>query len=387
MKKFIQSIGIFVCSIALITACSDDRSNNPTLQEPTTFSLNTPAYAAQNINLALSDGINFTWSQPAYGFPVAAQYQLQVSLNDKYNISTSTALNDRSGKTIADYETLTTVYNSCRGVMNAENLSAALQRLAKYKEDNVPATQKVYARALSVLNNDTIYSNSITFNVVPHYVELKDADPEMWYLVGNCVGDGKWGNDAASIGTSLIPMFVKAGEFYDRVTGKGTIEYTGYFPAGGAFKIPHTPGNWDQDVVCSGFVIRQGGSDPGDISVAAAGYYTITMNTKSKTCTMDKVDITPAKYASITLEGTALESGSVSMTPVDTYAGAENHTWRANVTLVDGGLKFKSGSTAWGSDRFPYEVATTTGNEIPALAGKYLVMFNDINGAFYFFSR
>ena len=77
MKKIIKSTLMLFCGVCLFTACSDDLSNNPTLLNPTAFTLNQPAYSASNIDLAKSNGLNFSWSQPNYGgFPVAAEYQM-----------------------------------------------------------------------------------------------------------------------------------------------------------------------------------------------------------------------------------------------------------------------------------------------------------------------
>ncbi len=386
MKTLYKSIFALACGIFLFASCDDDLSNNPTLQEPTTFKLNTPSYAAQDIDLARSSQMTMTWSQPDYGFPAAVVYQLQFSLNDKYVVSTSEALNDATGTLVADYETLDAVFKECKAEVSSSQLAATLQRLANYEEGKLPENQKVYARAMAVLNGDTIYSNSVSFSVIPYYVELKDALPLVWYMVGGCIGNGTWSNDPSSIGTGLIPMFVKAGESYDKVTGKGKIEYTTYFPAGGEFKIVKTPGNWDYGI-CNGFVLRNGGDDPGNIVVGAAGIYTIILDTESETCTMEKYDGTPSVYTTMTLSGTAVENGSIDMTAVETYSGAENHIWRAEVTLGDGKVKFISGSTEWGGDSFPYAVATTTGNEITVKAGTYMVLFNDITGAFQFFEK
>ncbi len=386
MNTIIKSFLTLVCGVCLLASCDDDLSNNPTLQEPATFKLNTPSYAAQEIDLARSSQVTMTWSQPDYGFPAAAEYRLQFSLNDKYVVSTSEALNDPTGKLKADYETFDAVFKECKAEVDAGKLAAVLQRLAQYEEGQVPDVQKVYARAVATLNGQTIYSNSVAFQVNPYYVELKDALPVVWYMVGGCIGNGTWSNDQGSIGAGLIPMFVKAGEAYDKVTGKGVVEYTTYFPAGGEFKIVRTPGNWDYGI-CAGFVLRNGGDDPGNIVVGAEGIYTVTLDTKSETCSMVKYNGVPAIFASMKLVGDAVDGGSIEMTPVETYAGAQNHIWRADVTINNGGVKFVSGDTQWGADSFPYAVSTTTGNDIAVKAGSYLVLFNDITGAFQFYQK
>ena len=69
MKSIIKSSLLLCASVALFSACEKDLDNNPTLQTPKTFTLNTPAYAAQTVDLKVSNGLNFSWSQPDYGFP------------------------------------------------------------------------------------------------------------------------------------------------------------------------------------------------------------------------------------------------------------------------------------------------------------------------------
>ena len=63
-------------SMALVfTACEDDRDSNPTLTQPTSFTLNNPVNTL--VDLAESTGIPFAWSQPDYGgWPAAVEYQL-----------------------------------------------------------------------------------------------------------------------------------------------------------------------------------------------------------------------------------------------------------------------------------------------------------------------
>ena len=72
MNKIFKSASLLVGAALMFTACSDDRDSNPMLQQPSSFVLNTPAYASQAIDLQNSQSVNLTWSQPDYGgFPVA----------------------------------------------------------------------------------------------------------------------------------------------------------------------------------------------------------------------------------------------------------------------------------------------------------------------------
>lgn len=386
----------FAFSACLFTSCDDDRAENPTLQTPSTFKLNQPAYSTQEIDLAHSSTLNFTWSQPDYGFPAAASYQMQVSTSDKFTVSFEEAELDESKTKVPDYANIDQIFEECKGSINAENMAKALQQIAQWPEGSVPATQEVYARVMAVLSGDTIYSNSVKFLVNPYYVELKDANPVVWYLVGGCIADGGWTNAPTAIGTSMIPMFVKAGVDYDKKTGTGEIEYTGYFPADGAFKIVQTPGVWEVGFSAGSWngdtyepTLRNGADDPGDIKLGEAGYYTITVNTEKLTCKIKKADITPKVYATMALPGDYNGwDQNAFMTAVETFAGAKNHVWTATVTLTDNGCKFNNGDDWFGSDAFPFGIASTSASgNIPTKAGNYLVIFNDITGGFSFIEK
>lgn len=212
MKKIIKSTLMLLCGACMMTACSDDLSHNPTLLNPTTFTLNQPAYSTSNIDLATSTGLNFSWSQPNYGgFPVAAEYQMQFSMNNSFTTSVAEALADDTGATIADYVMLDNIFSTCNASVDPSLLAKGLQQIAKWSENAVPASQKLYARVLSTYAGNTIASNVVELNVVPYYVELKDAAPIIWYLVGDCIADGSWGNSSsARISFHCFPLRAKS---------------------------------------------------------------------------------------------------------------------------------------------------------------------------------
>ena len=45
MKTMIKSALLLICGLSLWASCADDRDSNPTIQRPTSFTMNTPAYA------------------------------------------------------------------------------------------------------------------------------------------------------------------------------------------------------------------------------------------------------------------------------------------------------------------------------------------------------
>ena len=268
-------------SMALVfTACEDDRDSNPTLVQPTSFTLNNPVNAL--VDLAESTGIPFAWSQPDYGgWPAAVEYQLEISPTNSWTVSTDEAAADETGATIADYAILPSVFASCTGEMSATELAKALVSICQWQEGNVPEKQTVYVRCkAATAGAQTIFSNVVSLDVNPYYIELADAPIEIWYLVGNEIGSKSWDNSAGAVGAGgLIPMYPIMGNEYDARTGQGEIEYVGYFHADQGFKLIKVPGSWDEQwgQGSDGYVKNDGGSS--DFKLTADGYYRIRLNT------------------------------------------------------------------------------------------------------------
>ena len=392
MKNIFKSSLLLLSSICLFAACADDNDSNPTLVMPTTFQLNTPAYAPESVDLLTTSGLAFTWSQPNYGgFPVAAQYQMQFSLNNSFTTSVAEALADESGATVADYVALDQIYNSCKGTVDAAQLAKGLMQIAKWDSDKVPATTAVYARLAADYANSIVYSNVVTINVSPYYVELKDAAPIMWYLVGNNILDGSWSNNP---GVSSLPMFIQSDYAYDKATGEGEITYLNYFTTDG-WKIQPKDFNWNlgfmSDGNPNGAVFRNNGDDNGNIWCDPEGYYLVTINTANNTCTIAPQDITPKVYDQICMSGSFNGWSDTDMTPANKEG--ENHVWVYIMTVEEGvveQVKFKiagSWDTNWGYGTEDGEVntcgkGTNGGKNIGVPEGTWIILFNDITGEF-----
>lgn len=394
MKKIIKSTLMLLCATCMFTACSDDLSHNPTLLTPTTFNLNTPSYANLNVDLATSNGLNFTWSQPEYGIPVAAEYQLQFSMTNTFTTSVDEADADESGTLKADYVMPDNIYSSCNGVVEAATLAKGLQQIAQWTEGNVPALQKVYARAISNFAGRSIISNVIEFNVIPYYVELSDAPIEIWWLIGADIADGSWGSD---IGKSVIPMQAIEGEEYDKKTGQGKIQWIGYL-AGNGFKLRGAlddgwASQWGQGDSFGNFVKNDGGS--GNITVPEAGLYKIVLDTKADVLTVEKFDGTPKVFSGMAISGSFNEWSDSEMLPCNT--ANENHDWYV-VQSLDAGTQIKiKQSGTWDFNKggaFVYEGAGMYAFGVDGgdnlwveEASSYMIIFNDITGFIRFIKQ
>lgn len=393
MKNIFKLSAILLCGLAVFASCDDDRDNNPTLQTPTTFKLNTPVYSETNVDLRSTTSLAFSWSQPAYGFPVAANYEMQFSPENKWTVSVDQALADESGNLVPTYGSAGGLRSVVNASVLANDIATVLERCEKWDENDVPANQTVYARCMAVYAGDTIYSNTVSFTVTPYYIRLKSADPNYWYLIGSCIGDGKWTNTADAVGTSVIPLYPITGESYDAKTGDGVLSWTGYLTTDG-FKMVHVLGSWDEQAGSKDGGIELSWNDGGssNICVPENGIYTVKLNTKTLECSIEKYTGTVNIFATMFITGD-FDSWAVAtgMNPFSTYAGAQNHDWVYDLTVsADGGVKFTSDNSwnfNWGSTEFPRGTGLAGGSNIPAKAGSYKVLFNDITGQYNFIEK
>ena len=405
--------------ISLFASCSDDNDSNPTLIQPKEFTLNTPEYINSTIDLEKSTGLELTWSQPKYtadNAPINATYEVQVSPTNTFTVSTDEAAADESGEKVPDYAILSNTTQKCDISASAEEMDKALVKILKWTEADVPAEQEMYVRVNAYILEGTnhlnpIASNSVKLNVKPYYIELKDAVPTMWYLVGNMFG-AKWANDK-NIGVDALPMFLKPNFSYDKKTGAGEIEYTNYFLTGdyndkaecdgAGFKILPSDFNWDysmnailnNEISAKKGTIenRNGGGDGGHIVASEAGYYTITINTADNTAKMEKYEGNVTNYGTIQI-ATSLDdfASDTPMLPYNTE-GVENHAWYYVMDVPAGqtvSFKFKiagSWDTNWGYGAADgainmYGKCEANGHNIGLAEGKYCISFNDITGSF-----
>ncbi len=225
MKNICKSTLLLLSSVALFAACADDNDSNPTLGEPTTFVLNTPAYSTVPVDLATSTEIPFTWSQPDYGFPVAAEYQLQASIDGNFTISVEEAEADETGSTIPNYVILPASFQGGSGTITCSQLATALNKMGNWGEGETPATQSMVVRATSTIANSTIYSNTVNIVVVPA-AEVAPAFPMFIYEIGNESG---WSTAHELCSPAQDGI------------------YKGFYWLDGGFKFKPNADNWDGD--------------------------------------------------------------------------------------------------------------------------------------------
>ncbi len=129
--------------------------------------------------------------------------------------------------------------------------------------------------------------------------------------------------------------------------------------------------NWGSEDFPSG-TGTQGGAN---IPVAKAGKYHVTFDTLTGAYNFEE----KVEFEFISLIGDAI-GGWGDTDDVDLTQDANNpDLWQADVTLVDGGFKFRANhawALNWGGGTFPEDTAEVNGGNITATAGDYRVTFN-----------
>lgn len=377
----------------MVASCSDDNDSNPTLQVPSTFVLNEPALIGNTYDLANTTGVTLTWSQPDYGYTAAVKYYAQVSLVNDF-----TPAKPGTPAKFAEVEGAAT---SCKYTFPSNLFDAAVLKAGMIDEpDKVPYLTPLYVRLKATVGaGDAIVSNVIKLNVKPYYQELS-SDPVLWYLAGNCIGDGKETNDSAAIGISLIPLSAVKDAKYN-FNGDGEFTFTDYFPAGGKFHLLTNPGIKDVKPTYYGSADGKTGAagEEGYFVIDDAGYYTITFNSKSSTFSLEAASKIPAAYTSISIPGSINgwnEKGN-HMNPSNDHNGV-NHVWYLDyefgASSNDSGtadeVKFAADdawTVNWGAEDFPMGFGVNNGKNIMVTQkGYYRVLFNDVTG-FYSFMK
>lgn len=382
-----------------LTSCDDDRDSNPTLTQPQSFTLNTPVITG-NVDLEKSATVALTWSQPRpynnFDAPMVPTYKVQISPTGSFNKEFDSNLEDNTG---ADYFTLEESYNSGQNVeISTATIDRNLIMLNGWDAPSkVPSLLDLAIRVKACIQDAgfreyaTIFSNVVTLKTVPYYMELKPADPEIWWLIGADIADGSW---ASNLGQSVIPLQTLAEQEYDSKTGQGIISWTGYL-GGNGFKLVKTPGNWDDQwgQGDSGFVKNDGGS--GNITVSEPGIYTVTLSTATNELSVEKQSITPKVFDGMAISGSFNEWSDTPMNPCST--GWENHDWYVTTTLdagaeikvkQAGSWDFNKGGVFYDYSEGMYVYGEDNGpNLVIAESGTYLIIFNDITGFIRFIKQ
>lgn len=215
MKKIAYILSTVTLALGAV-ACSETKDDNPVLiPQPETGGyqdfLNIPEYADQylSLNKETADGtVNFTCSQPDYGFAAAATYAVEVSFSQ---FPTTPVEGDGSSIVLA------TTFHDCGAinVPNAELADAIMAMLGIESPDDVPTPYyPLYVRLIAqiyngstLVPNTTVYSNTVTLKGVSlGYIPAVEAGlPTGIYLRGGMNG---WGTSNEFLTTTEAGVYI-----------------------------------------------------------------------------------------------------------------------------------------------------------------------------------
>ena len=174
----------------MLTSCSEDRDSNPTLIQPEEFVLNETNWRGSTVALEnTKDSLVLSWSAPKYATdnaPVVVTYTVDFSPKGTFTTLYDATAEDNSA---ADYITLGTPTTNTLMRFGAEQLNRIYMQFYQWKSaaevpSNISGTFRVNASVMTATNEpkNAIISNEVKISVLPYYMLLKDADPEIWYL-------------------------------------------------------------------------------------------------------------------------------------------------------------------------------------------------------------
>lgn len=385
-----------IMGLALLAGCQEHPMTtiNPAAEQEggLTFIVNEPAYAGYTYTLSEENGANvmetlYVREQPDYGFTAATTYFAQVSFGETFEEGTYVEM--EGAGSAQKIELNTKEVNKAITLLQGDNVNENPGVMDIFIRLRAHLTDKKASVTSDVQTVKDAYSNVIKLSVQPYYMLLVDALPAPYYMVGSFQG---WANDANGLAAGMVPLSLVSGCSYNTVTGDGQFTITTYLEAGTEFKLVLNPGAWAPQVgqIDGKVTFKPTGDDPEPSNLAAseAGYYTLTIDTEKKEGTFEAADVAPTVFDGIELVGAWEGWGTI---PIVMEAMPLRHLWIAkDVTFAEDteGKFRKAGdwSASWGGDSFPY-ATVKSGNNIIITAGTYNVVFNDLDGNYYFFAK
>lgn len=311
--------GMMALAMVGFTSCEAD--DDPKLQEPTEFVLNTPPFATQLYDLTPTGVIELTCSQPNYGLTLATTYGVEISMLENFGDG-----QPAPGEDEAPYSVTLVPVNPQSAVIQLQESQiasaiCAMRGITSEEEyTDIPA-HPLYVRALAHINNQPatkITSNVVTLTQVKGYCAFEAENVAVLYTPGNSNG---WDQSKSQYLAEYAP-----GQFKGLVYINGEFKFTNQPDWNGT--------NYGLDSAAedglSGTLSTDGGAGNLAMPTAGEGLYFADVNTTTLTYTL--VQIT-----SVGLVGDF--NGWAAATPAEMTS--DNFlVWTATADFTGGGFKF-----------------------------------------------
>lgn len=305
-------------------------------------------------NFPSNPALTVTWSAGEYSVPVAVNYSVEIASDEAFT---------------APYQLSVVTESKTNSTFTVNQLNEAAKRIGLVPD----AAQMMYFRVKSYLGaNDLVATSNVTNLTITPYLASPTYDFTDVFLIGDATAGG-WDN--LTTNGNLLPL--------TKTSDATKYTFTGYFKVGG-FKMIKVKGSWDAQFglgASNGQLSTDGGS--GNIAVATAGYYKLTVDTTALSYTFEKITDPVSTYANISIIGTV--NGNFDTDTQLTKSTFDPHLWTASsINLKSGEFKFRANNAwdvSWGADSEFFGTATTSGGNIP-LAAEWIydVYFNDVSG-------
>lgn len=236
MKKYLLYIPV-VLTMMGVASCSQDR--DPVYHAPTegSFKLNNPAMMNQEIDLSAGYTLEFSCSQPDYGFAAPATYSMDMALSQDFaNSYTLTPLGENSTIISVDQGEVATGICVLLGLDSEETFNE------RYPEGVMPAMEIFFRANCRIGNIESSYisSNVVSYKSLVPYFNV--AVPGAIYIIGDVYGDGNWTEPAEGNAAKLADW-----RLFEDDDAIGSKIYKGSFemPAGVVFRFYSALTGWD----------------------------------------------------------------------------------------------------------------------------------------------
>lgn len=316
MKKIFSIIAALAVVGSVFTSCEKDNNEEPKAQQPTDINfLNTPPTANYTYDLANTETVTITLSQPDYGVGTIPTYAVQLSLSPDFNSVPAEWEYTGADATPTNYIELPSVYNktsidiTARDIADAINGCRGYNQLSQLEEDGYTNYEgSVYMRVRSyfagvseeLTDYYTIISNIICFNQVIGIKSLRM--PGYIYLIGD---PGGWtgpesGNAAQLENWKLFEADDKIGSqiysaTFDIPAGKFQLRFytalTGW-DGGDSFGAQESDNPVNIELNAQGIYSGSGVMGKGSWQIPdwEGGEVTMTVNLKAKTVEFKKIN-------------------------------------------------------------------------------------------------
>lgn len=358
MKRFSYILFGILGLVLSAVSCNGPEEENPVLNKPTKFTLNTPAFQKQYIDLQATPTVNLTCSQPDYGFAAAVSYFAQVSLTEDFT----------------DFIEIEEAYAKCDMDVNAEAIAQAICKLRGVtSEDNYtdePARTVFFRVRAQILDYEetNILSNVVSCEKVKGYFALKlpgyiylVGAPEGWSgpTEGNKDHYNQWRlfESAEAIGSKIYSgvFDIPAGQFmfrfYTALTGWDTDSY--------GIQVDDSPVDITlENGVYSGAIVKGKGSYNVPDFAGGSVKITVNMNTMTVKFEVGGVDVSNKKF--IYLVGAPCnwtgpeEANAGALEDWKLYDMADDGNYTGTFDIPEGKFMFRfyKKLTGWDADSF-----------------------------------